>query len=279
MSISKLKIILPVGDPFDVLALRPGGGGLGVIGIPIMEPSAGLSADDITYDAYLTSLAPLLDLRMNIASGTNIPNYGSLGSAQDGTLTLGAGALQQTSPLGAGEAISWDALDTKILVTAPAAIFAAPILTWVFFHRINSAGENNNACFFSFSNSAAALGQTAATKNIAVKIPQATTTAASTTNVDFIEHGVWQMNFFTYNDNTDKTIRIYKGINGAVIEATYAIQTAGVGALGSATTSLNLGNRLNNDLTWDGLFSRIAFIPAVLTPAQMLQLTLLAGLT
>jgi hypothetical protein len=216
---------------------------------------------------------------MNITSGTNIPNQGSLGAAQDGTLTLGAGLLAQASPLGAGEAIQWDGADTKVAVTAPAAITTAAARTWCFLHKPLSAGENNSAAFWNYSNLGSGEAHIGVTSNITSHMNATTTDAVSITNAGVITIGSWQMTFINCEYGGDIKIHIYTGIAGAVTEATYSSQTAGGAPPTSFSSQLNLGNRALNDLTWNGLFSRVLFFGNILTVPQMLQLTTLAGLT
>lgn len=230
------------------------------------------------FNAYVATLAPLIELRMNIASGTNIPNFGSLGSAQDGTLTIGAGALLQDSALGMAEAISWDGANTKVTIPNSASVDAISKYTWVFLCKANTLGEGNNGRLYEY----ASLGNTncniQATGAIRAGQRAATTNALSLSSSSFIPaFGLEHLMAIQYDDTTDRKIHFFKGLSNVVTEATYTTQTAASGVEQGTGSIFNIGNRTANDVTWDGLFTRVLHFNKILSGAELLQLTTLAG--
>ena len=77
---------------------------------------------------------------------------------------------------------------------------------------------------------------------------------------------------FTYAFSGDFKGRIYKGLNGVVTEASYALQTAGSGSKSAVAAAKNIGNAGALSRTFDGLFDEFAIFSSVLTTAQLTAL-------
>ncbi len=239
--------------------------------------SVGVGPVAHTYASYVASLSPLLWEEYIETSGTTIINHGSLGAAQDGTWTPGTGALAQTGQLGAGQAASWDGLDTRVVVPATASLDGISKYTFAFLCKPATLGESAGGIFYSFGNSSTE-GNLIATNSVRC-FQQSTVSAQSlTSGITFITLGSWQWIFFQYDDTTDRKLHIFKGIGGAVTEAAYTTQTAATGTLVNTGQPLYIGNRALIDRTWSGLFDEVVMFNSILSSDQMLQLTLLAGL-
>jgi hypothetical protein len=229
----------------------------------------------VAFNAYVATLAPLFELRMNITSGTTITNQGSLGAGQNGTLTLGAGALAQSSPLGAGEAIQWDALVTSLIVPNSAAMDGVVAQTWCFLCKPLGLGEGSAGRFFNYVNSATQNATLTAAQAVTGSI--GSTSSALSISSNTIALNTWQWFFMTYDNAGDRMVHLYKGVSAAVNEYAYGTQNAATGTQAVQGGSLYIGNRNVGDNTWDGLISRVMFFNRVLTAPERLQLTALAG--
>lgn len=230
----------------------------------------------LDYALIAASLNPLLWYKFNEPSGTTVINYGSLGSGQNGTYSNAT--LAQTGQLGAGQAALWNGITTYVQVPATAALETPTARTWCFLHNPTSGGEGNNGRLYNWANAGNALFQTNVNKVLYALIATSATTATSLTPSNFITLSAWQWSFITYDDAGDRKIRFYKGVSGAVTEATYSTQTAATGTLAATGGDLFIGNRQLADQTYDGLIDEVIMCNSILTTAQMLQMTLLSGL-
>lgn len=231
----------------------------------------------ISYSDYIASLAPLLWHKYNEPSGATATNYGSLGSGQNGTYSNAT--LAQTGQLGAGQAALWNGTTTYVQISATAALETPTARTWCFLHNPTSGGEGGNGRLFNWANAGNLLFQTNVNKVLYALIATSGVVPTSLTPSNFVTLSTWQWSFMTYDDAGDRKIRFYKGIGGAVTEATYSTQTAGTGTLSASGGDLYIGNRQLADGTYDGLIDDLVMFNYVLTTAQMLQITTLSGLT
>lgn len=228
----------------------------------------------LTYANYIASLAPLLWLRLRETSGTTVTNSGSV--ALNGTWTAGAGALGQTGKLGINEAYDFDGANSKIVLADNAAIQALATYTIVALCNADGAGESSAGTILHLGAGVSGGFRRTGTSNAWVmNFDTDGTDANSTTNVDFAPDGVWLCMFGTFDNAGDRTARIYKGVSGAVAEATYATQTP---ATGTRVTPIGavIGN-FADVRTWDGLIDEVLIFNRILTAGEMLQITQLLG--
>lgn len=227
------------------------------------------------YEAYITSLAPLLWLRLRETSGTTPVNSGSLAGLTI-TWTAGAGALGQTGQLGANEAYDFDALASIITIAATASLDLATF-TEVALVRPDAAGESSVGRISNYGSGTQFTQFNGALTALRAQVGAGT--AANTVATTGLTAATWALLFQTYDDAGDRKVRLYKGIAGAVAEYAYSTQDAATGTRSSvAASALNVGNRTLTDCTWDGLYDEFMMFNRILSAAEMLQITLLSGL-
>lgn len=221
--------------------------------------------------AYIAGLTPLfwMDGTMN---GAAIKNLGSLGATQDGTPT----AITVDS-----NGMNFNATTSVIQVTRSGSMDGITKMGWAFMVRPTSVGENSSGVLYRYANTAAAGVLNNINRALDMSVA-ATGNARSLTDNNFLPayNTVPYWVFLEYENDTDRLIRIYKGLSGAITEATYATQTAATGTLTpNNSTPLNIGNRSVGDNTYDGWMRQVIFLPRPFTPAEKLQLVVLSGLT
>lgn len=234
-----------------------------------------LSGGGLSYASYIASLAPVLWLRLRETSGTNAANSGSLGAAADGTWTPGAGAVGQTGQLGANEAYDFDGAASDILIPDATAINNVAVVTYATLFKADGAGENNIGMFYSSSTRQFRINSSSFPVRMFIS---GTANANSVTNNSFISTGAYHWIFATFDNTGDRKVRLYKGISGAVTEATYTTQDAMTGPIVNTATH-HVGNNAAANGTFDGLIDESLIFDRVLTTAEMLQITTLSGLT
>lgn len=229
----------------------------------------------ITLTQFVTNtLAPVLWYRLRETSGTTAANSGSAGSSVDGTWTAGAGAVGQTGKLGANEAYDFDALVSKIVIPNVAAVQALETYTLIGLVKADGFGENSAGTIIHLG-ALNAFRITGTAGRMTTVFDTDATDGSATTNDGFLVTGSWLALFMTFNNAGDRTPRLYKGVSGAVAEATYASQ---VQATGTRVTPLGgvIGN-LSDVRTWDGLMDEVLVCNRVLTASEMLTYTQLAS--
>lgn len=236
--------------------------------MPRHEDEEFLLLEQVNHDGYLSSLSPLLTLRYNEISGTTVKNYGSLGAAQDGAWTAGAGAQGQASPLGQNQAYDHDGLNSKVTVPATAAINNLTALTYGIFFKADTFGELSLGGFFldTAENRQFRFNTSGAIRGILT----ATGAANSISANSFVSTGVWTYLLMTYDDAGERKMRFYKGVSGVLTEATYTTHTAASGTLGNGGGDLVVGNAAGQNVTFDGLISR-AFVLGRMLPLDLMS--------
>ncbi len=238
--------------------------------------------------AYLESLNPLVGLHLRETSGTVPANYGRLSVT---TLwTPGTGALGQTGKLGAADAYSFDALNSRIRIVNNATLAALTTQKWAWLVRINGLGESNLGSLFGWGAGAGGANLNylivQATNRLAAQINTDGTDAASIANdnqiADIIGAGIFAWIFMDYDDadalGNGRRIRLFKGINGAATQLTLGTNTAATGTVITMGAN-NLGVFTNDaqSLTSNGLIDEAFIDDSLWTAAQMQTIVALTG--
>jgi hypothetical protein len=227
----------------------------------------------VSYEQFVTDdLDPVIWYRLRETSGTSPANSGS--ASLTATWTPGAGALGQTGKLGANEAYDFDALVSKIAIADNAAIQALATYTIIGLVHADGFGENNAGEIIHLG-ALNAFRATGTAGRFTMVFDTGSTDATSTSTDGFLTTGAWLAIFGTYDDAGDRRARLYKGVAGVVTEATYSAQTAATGSRVAPVGAI-IGN-FSDVRTWDGLIDEIIVCNRVLTSAEMLQYTQLAG--
>lgn len=223
----------------------------------------------ITYDAYVASLAPLLWYKFNEPSGTTVTNYGSLGSAVNGTFTPGSGAVAQTGQLGASEAYDWDGTASLVTVAYNAGMDSLTTFTVAALIRADGAGEGTVGTIYTWGNlnTTASLRFVGASRAL-IFIHRYNTTVMQTVTSTALSTGQWYWVFAEYDEGGDRRGDIYLSSGGVAVEASYASQQASVGTVVTNGVSPIIGNLAVGSNTWDGQQDEIMWIPRLLTQAE-----------
>lgn len=199
-----------------------------------------------------------------------LKNLGSGGSALDATIT--DLTINENGMVFNG---------TSSLISVPnhSSLNALTDFCYLFWCKPNvSAGEGSNPRLWSWGNSAHTGYHSEATGALNVSVDYASTDGFVTTANSFVAYGAEQMLFMQHRAS-DKLSRIYKGINGAVAEATYSgTPTAGTGSIVARPDALNIGNTLNGANTFADYMKTIAIFGRELLSSEMLSATLRSGL-
>lgn len=227
------------------------------------------------YEPLVTSLAPVLRYRFNETSGTTVINYGSLGAAQNGTWTPGAGLIGQGGQRGSNEAYAFDGAAS--LVTVPNGSYAVfPAATYAHLVLATNGGEGNNGTFWMHGNGNNRFLHASATALSARKITSGTNPLSNTTTG--LTFGAWHYIFATYDDAGDRKWHIYKFISGVLTEFAYSTQTAGTGTISAEANNLIIGNAAAANTTWNGSIDDWQLYNYLLTSQQMTDVGRAAGL-
>lgn len=228
---------------------------------------------EITLASILASLGALVyaDGTLN---GSNIRNFGSLGASADGTptaITIDGNGMNFN---GATDGTS------LISIANHASLNALTDFCYLFWLKPNaSGGEGSSPRLWNWGNSAHVCFHSEASAALGILVDYSGTDSSVTTANNFVSQGVEQMLFIQHRAS-DKLSRAYKGIGGAVAEATYSgTPTAGTGDITARPDALIIGNRLAADSTFADYIKAYAIFGRELTAGEMLQATLLAGLT
>lgn len=150
-----------------------------------------------------------------------------------------------------------------------AIVGAAGSWSWIGWVRPDNAGEGNAGVFFAGATAAEGsihlLRFLAAGRTLRATQVHATTNATTDTTTA-LTAGAWQTVCATYNA-ADKTCRVYTG--APMIEAGYAVQTAGTGAQTGGVVRYRLGNVAAGTNTFDGRIARAAYWARLLTVDEM----------
>lgn len=267
--------------PFNAagMAVYPDGTGNGA---PVSSASAGL-----TYALRVAALNPLLWLRLRETSGTSVTNSGSV--SVSGTWTPGAGALNQTGQLGAGEAYEYDGADSKIqfAIASIAAIANLTTQRWAFLYNADTLGEATASFFFGWGTSGSAHQLRFLSANrLTATIQTGTTSAAVTTDVDQVADiiGAWRWIFMDYDDadslGNGRRIRLWKSTPGSGVVTALTLGGGNVAATGTVTVQsadLCIGNLTSQIRTLDGKLDEVICGGASLwTTAEMQDISRLS---
>lgn len=235
-----------------------------------------------TYESFAQSFVSAgtlpIWLRFRETAGTTITNSGSGGATYNGTLA-GTPGFAATGQLGAGEALTYNGTDTEITIPANAAVVNTwTSITVAMLVKMASAGESNfGRLFGNFKGILNYLQFNGSANALDLAVDTNGTDGRATTSAGVGTDWIWL--FYTYSHTGDKTPRLYKGINGAVTEKPYSVQTPATGALSSATVVLSVGNNGSQSQTLNGLYDEFMVFTKVLSAAEMLNLVTLSGLT
>lgn len=234
-------------------------------------------AISLTYSQFVTNtLAPVLWYRLRETSGTAAANSGSAGAAVNGVWTAGAGAIGQTGKLGANEAYDFDGLVSKIVIPSDAAIQALATYTIIGLVRADGFGESSAGTILHLGAASTMDFRLSGAGGIfRMGFDTDTTDASSVSAGGFFATGAWAAMFGTFDNAGDRKARIYKGLAGAVTEASYTTQTAATGTR-VAPVGAVIGN-FGDVRTWDGQIDELIVCNRVLTAAEMLQFIQLVG--
>lgn len=230
---------------------------------------------------YAQSLAPLLDLRFTERTGTTAINYGTVGTALNGTIG-GTTSLGQTGKLGANEAYLYDGLTSFVSVPNHASINALTQFTYVYLINPSSAGEINLGTFSCWGNAGsvpvgASLLFNGGVTSLFARVLNSVDTQFSTTTTTGISTSLWSMVFWQYDDSGDRKSHLFKGVSGVLSEYAYSAQSPLTGTLKTQTPSLFVGNSQDQARSFAGLYDWFLLFNRVLSPAEMTQLTKLVG--
>jgi hypothetical protein len=220
-----------------------------------------------TLVSYIASLAPALWVDFDQESSP-LPNKGSSGPA---TVTAG-GTITLTT-----DGATFDGA-TAYVECAINAGWVGPTFTYAFLINPASLGELNQGAPFAHGSGGGTRRRIlyATTNRLTGTVP-ATTAATSTTTNNQAVIGSKHWLFMTYDDSDDRKIRYYKGIGGAVTELTVTTPTAATGTITTPFDNGYIGNNSAFSETFDGVFYTMFEVEKVLSSAEMLQLTNLAG--
>lgn len=217
-----------------------------------------------TFASYATMLANASIARgwwrNAITSGTSVPNAGSVGSALDGTLSIGGGAIAQTGQLGANQAIDFDgATSSGTVINCGNNAGVQGLEEFILFAlcKPDTAGGSNAGRIIEkggewslrFSNATRAITSTV--------FSTGNGSSASTTAVS---NAAWGTVAMKYTHAGDKTPRMY--INAA--EVTYSsAPTAATGTRTSNTNAVTIGNVTGRTVAFDGLIDEVLVLASV----------------
>lgn len=240
------------------------------MGLLLGSRRALLAIGSDVWASYITSLAPLLWLRLRETTGSTAVNSGSGGSSIDGTAT--SCTLGQTGKLGANEAYLFDGAASRVVIANHASLANLTTQELVFLSRPTGAGEGNNGTLFNWGDGFHRCLYSAG--DLQYRVDLATDAQASLSGGLASMQNNWSLLFLTFNDTT-KVASIMLGISGAVGSPS---SNTGSGAYAAPTgLDLYLGNRLSNDRTFAGTIDETLIFSRQLTGAERTQLVQLAG--
>lgn len=232
-----------------------------------------------TYAEYVASLAPVLWLRLRETSGTAVDNAGSGGAALDATWTAGAGALGQTGQLGVNEGYDFDSADSRIQANTVTGL-NVPAFTAAILCKPDTAGEGGVGAFLFLDNGTDFEWRwNDNLSSINCERRSNDVGARAIGDTPGVSAGAWTWLFATYDDNGDRTPRLYFGNNGLLRESSsYSTFRAATGTINAIGTNYSVGNNPTQTRTFDGVIDEILFFDSVLSEAAMLLITQASGL-
>lgn len=241
------------------------------LGQPVIlgEPIGMQSGGEQTLQDYLAGLGALVVVDGTL-SGSALLNKGTLGSGVTITptdITLNSNGMV------------YNGTTSLITIANHASLNALASFCYLFWCNPNaSTGEGSNPRLWSWGNSAHTGYHTEASAALTMSTDYATVDGAVTTANNFVSQGAEQI-LFCQHRSSDALSRAYKGMDGAVVEATYSgTPTAGTGGIVTRPDALIIGNTLNAANTFMDYIKAFAIFGRELTADEMLQATLLAGL-
>lgn len=169
-----------------------------------------------------------------------------------------------------GYALDFDGSDDEVLVPANLTSSAFSFSSWVYPRTTGEGGggrvtegkhSSDNFSSFLLMN-ASEPGFTNAWR----ATMRMSTVSADSYSDNTVSFNTWQHLVFTYNDNGDRKIRLYK--DGK--EVTYTLQEVGSGTIDPGGAELRIGNRKNGDKTFDGFIDDVHIYNRTLTPEEIL---------
>lgn len=196
-----------------------------------------------------------------------------------GTTTPG-----QTGKLGVNHAVDLDGATSLIAVNDSSGGLVFSSFEYAVLCRIDSFGESNFGAFGMW-----ATGQGVSRPEmrfsgggtptlrfwVANTVPTAFLAEVANANIPL---STWTWWFFSFNNDGDRTPRIYRGLNGAVSDLTLS-PAALTGTFNAALAShpFHIGNRPALDITFDGQIDECFLINRALTASERLRLVQLTG--
>lgn len=234
-----------------------------------------VATSGLSYAAYIASLAPVLWYKFDETSGTTVTNYGSFGSNQNGVWTVGSGALGQTGKLGANNAYDFNA--SKVAITQTATNIGN-LATYTHAMLIKLDAPSGTLWEQSTLGGIPYLGLSGFYALLANEWAGSVPNSASNISAaNFLTVSTWTWLFRTFDNAGDRKNHIYKGVGGAVTEATYGTDTAMAAARSALGTQNTIGNQSGGGAGIDGLIDEALMFSGVLTTAQMLAITQSTG--
>lgn len=226
------------------------------------------------YSAYTQALSPLLWLRLRETTGIVMANSGSVGSALNGAL-VGTTPIGRFGALDYREAADYDGATSAIDVPNHASLNALQTYTVAMLVKPDTAGEGNFGTFYEWGNTGSHFMWFNGSMNSIWSFDSGGASSITTTG---LAAGRWVWLFKTIDFTSgDKKARLYKGQDGVVTEYAYSVQTTTGTAIATRASALVFGNRSDRTRTFDGTIDEVLWFDRVLTSAEMLELTRLAG--
>lgn len=223
----------------------------------------------VTLDSYLLSLSPVLYYKMDETSG-EVVNYGSLGSAGNGTIA-GTGIAQSAS----GITTTGSTETGRVEIANNAAFNALQAVTWVFRGTFTGAGNGSVARVFQLGTINYRLSQLAFNR-LQFTAARATGAVDVVSSNNMTNYTPTPLLVFATLDATNGGA-LYRGLSGAV--TSFGTNNSGSGAISTQAAKLAVLNEHASPFTRQhpGTCTLFACIPLVLTQAQMERITTLAG--
>lgn len=233
------------------------------------------SASVLTFEAVARALNPLLWLEMRATSGTTEINEGTLGAAQNGTIS--GLTLAQAGLSGPNEALDWNGASGNISVPNAGALNLTTF-TFAVLCNPDSAGEGDSGRFFDHTPSSLRFfgfaGSSGVNARIRAIVGAATTLADTFTSYSEVFDGSWRWYIMTYDNGGDRKTRVYRNVT----ELTYTTQDAAVGEFTNVTSNLVIGNRGLDDVTFDGRKDKVLYFNYILDADQRRLLVASSGI-
>lgn len=215
--------------------------------LTILRPKGGMLS-------YLQSLGAVL-LMDGTLDGAAIKNFGSAGSALNGTatdITIDANGM------------NFNGTTSAVTIASATALSSLTDATYLMIAQAAGIGENNSGRLWNWDN-VNHLGATAPATAASIVLRYGRATTAADTTFTNLLPALPSQRFIALMEwnGTAGTIEGHAAFQGAA-SYTAGTNSNGTGAVYTGT-DLYIGNRQLNDRTWNGYISLFAIIPRVLT--------------